>query len=94
MKGILPEGVRERYDKMGFVTPDDLWFRTVLKEKILNVLNSKSFAGRGYFVVDKVKELFQHCCRGKRNIALTLWRCVNTELWFRTFVDRERWSEG
>ena len=94
MKGILPEDVRERYDKMGFVTPDDLWFRTVLKDKILKVLNSKSFAGRGYFVVDKVKEVFQDCCRGKRNIALTLWRCVNVELWFRSFIDGERWSES
>jgi asparagine synthase (glutamine-hydrolysing) len=94
MKGVLPEGVRERYDKMGFVTPDDLWFRTVLKDRILKVLNSKTFADRGYFVVDKVKDIFQDCYRGKKNMALTLWRCVNTELWFRTFVDRERWSEG
>ncbi|NQT48187.1 MAG: asparagine synthase (glutamine-hydrolyzing), partial [Chloroflexi bacterium] len=31
MKGILPEEVRQRTDKMGFVTPQDVWFRTVAR---------------------------------------------------------------
>jgi len=89
MRGTLPEEVRNRYDKMGFVTPDDVWFRTVLKDKIHGVLSSKSFAERGYFVVDKVKEVFEECCGGKRSIGSTLWRWVNLELWFRTFIDRK-----
>jgi asparagine synthase (glutamine-hydrolysing) len=94
MRGTLPEEIRNRMDKMGFVTPDDVWFRTVLKDKIRRILYSKSFADRGYFVVDKVKEVFEDCCRGKRNIGLTLWRWVNLELWFRIFVDQEPWSKS
>jgi len=89
MRGTLPEEVKNRYDKMGFVTPDDVWFRTVLKDKIHEVLSSKSFAERGYFVVDKVNEVFEECCGGKRSIGPTLWRWVNLELWFRTFIDRK-----
>jgi len=89
MRGILPEEVRNRYNKMGFVTPEDAWFKTVLKEKINQILASKSFAERGYFVLDKVKEAFEDYCKGKKSIGPTIWRWVNLELWFRTFIDRK-----
>ena len=89
MSGTLPEEVRNRYDKMGFVTPEDAWFKTVLKEKINQILASKSFAERGYFVLDKVKEAFEDYCKGKKSIGSTIWRWVNLELWFRTFIDRK-----
>ena len=88
MKQHLPNEVRNRHDKMGFVTPDDVWFKSVLKEKILGVLNSKSFSDRGYFVAGKTREIFEDCCEGKRRIGPTIWRWVNLELWLRTFVDR------
>ena len=36
-------------DKMGFVTPEDVWFRTILRDQINQIISSKSFAERGYF---------------------------------------------
>jgi asparagine synthase (glutamine-hydrolysing) len=94
MKGTLPEEVRNRYDKMGFVTPEDIWFRTVLRNQIYEIISSKSFAERGYFVLDRVKEAFEDYCKGKKSIGSTIWRWVNLELWFRTFIDRRPLYEG
>jgi asparagine synthase (glutamine-hydrolysing) len=88
LKGILPEEVRNRHDKMGFVTPEDVWFRTALRDPIHQIINSKTFADRGYFDVSKVNESFRQHCAEKKNISFTIWRWVSTELWFRTFVDR------
>ena len=31
MKGVLPEEIRGRMDKMGFMTPEAVWFRTTLR---------------------------------------------------------------
>jgi asparagine synthase (glutamine-hydrolysing) len=87
MKGTLPEEIRNRMDKMGFVTPEDIWFRTVLRNQIYEIISSKSFAERGYFDVRKVQEAFKEHCRGKRNISFAIWRWVNLELWMRTFLD-------
>ena len=87
MKGTLPEAVRNRKDKMGFVTPEDIWFRTVLREGIEEILNSKEFAERDYFDVPKLKQAFISHCEGKRNISFAIWRWVNLELWMRTFLD-------
>ena len=87
MKGILPEEVRNRMDKMGFVTPEDIWFRTVAKDKVLEIINSDSFKKRKYFKVDKIKKEFYAHCKGKKNISSTIWRWINLELWLRMFID-------
>ncbi len=85
MKDILPEKVRTRQDKMGFVTPEDIWFRTAAKDKILEIINSKSFKERGYLNINQVKMEFDAHCRGEKNISNTVWRWVNMELWLRHF---------
>ena len=88
MKDILPEEIRNRMDKMGFATPEDIWFRTVLRNTISEIINSKSFDERGYFDVYKVRKAFDKHCEGKINISPIIWRWVNIELWLRTFIDR------
>ena len=92
MQGILPEEVRNRVDKIGFVTPEGIWFRTTLREDIHGIISSKSFAQRGYFDVWEVRKAFDEYCRGKAN-RVPLWRWVNLELWLRTFVDQNPYSE-
>ena len=89
MMDILPEEVRNRRDKMGFVTPEDIWFRTILRNPISDIINSKSFTDRGYFEINKVKEAFGKHCEGRTNISFMIWRWVNLELWFRTFMDKK-----
>lgn len=88
MKEILPEEVRTRQDKMGFVTPEDIWFRTVAKDKILEIISSKSFQDRGYFNVGQIKKEFDANLSGEKNISNAIWRWINIELWFRRFFDK------
>src|SRR3972149_2673095 len=83
MEGVLPEEVRDRKDKMGFATPEDIWFRTVLKRLINEIINSKSFSERGFFDMNKLKSAFSRHCEGKINISFMIWRWVSLELWFR-----------
>jgi asparagine synthase (glutamine-hydrolysing) len=94
MKGIIPETVRTRLDKMGFVTPEDAWFKGVLRDQVLEILDSKSFVQRGYFDIEEVKKTFYRHCRGEINLSSTIWRWVNLELWFRTFIDKEIIAEN
>jgi len=55
MKSILPEEVRNRKDKMGFVTPEGIWFRTNLKTQIREIISSKSFRERGFLIQTRLR---------------------------------------
>jgi len=88
MAGILPEPVRMRVDKMGFVTPEDVWFRTSLRELAREVLADGRTRSRGYLNVDAALQEFDAHVAGRKNLSFTIWRWLNLELWCRTFVDR------
>jgi asparagine synthase (glutamine-hydrolysing) len=88
MKGTLPEEIRMRVDKNGFMTPQDEWFRTAIwQEKIRTIIESDSFASRGLFDVEAVKNQYQKHVKGEVQIAKEIWKWVHTELWFRKYID-------
>ncbi|MCX5677993.1 MAG: asparagine synthase (glutamine-hydrolyzing) [Candidatus Omnitrophica bacterium] len=91
MKGILPEEVRTRTDKMGFATPLEKWFRTDLKTKVYGIINSDSFKKRPYFNQARVQRKLDDFMSGKGGAGesghFTIWSWVNLELWLRKFID-------
>jgi asparagine synthase (glutamine-hydrolysing) len=94
MKGIIPEAIRNRMDKMGFTTPMDLWLKGPLQGWIQGVLDSKTFKERGYLKHPKVQEIITEHCDAKRDHSFTIWRWVNLELWMRTFIDKRPGMES
>ncbi|MGO8988913.1 MAG: asparagine synthase (glutamine-hydrolyzing) [bacterium] len=89
MKGVIPETVRTRLDKIGFVTPENIWFRGALKDHITEIIFSRSFEERGYFNIGETRRTFMDYLEGKRGAVCPIWRWVNLELWFRKFIDQE-----
>lgn len=88
MEGILPEEVRWRVDKMGFVTPEDQWFRTSLRDITREILTDSRTRARGYLNVEAALQEFDAHVAGRKNLTFTLWRWLNLELWCRRFVDQ------
>ena len=81
MKGVLPEMVRNRRDKLGFSTPEEIWFKGVLKEKVkegvedtLRLYPDLLDAGETRLLVDDYLE-------GRRPFDFTPWRIVNVGIW-------------
>ncbi|MGH7227806.1 MAG: asparagine synthase (glutamine-hydrolyzing) [Nitrospiraceae bacterium] len=89
MEGILPEEVRWRIDKMGFVTPEDQWLRTSLRELAHDTLADARTRMRGYLNVKAAQRALESHMAGRTNIGNTIWRWMNIELWCRRFVDRD-----
>ncbi|HLP57711.1 MAG TPA: asparagine synthase (glutamine-hydrolyzing) [Candidatus Deferrimicrobium sp.] len=89
MKGVLPEKIRTRQDKIGFGIPWDKWFKTIpVSEFIRDILHSTALRNRG--ILDQVKCLqdFDHFMNGKINIPKETWKWLSLELWFREFIDK------
>jgi len=88
LKGVLPEEVRTRRDKMGFATPLEKWIKTDIKDNVLDILSSQEFSSRGYFNRDAVIKIFDDYTKGKSTYShFTIWSWVNLELWLRKFID-------
>lgn len=89
MKGLVPEAILARQDKVGYETPEDKWFRTKpMQDYIGAILNSASFAQRGYVDPGRAQKLYRKHVAGHTNAAIDIWKCVHLELWFRKFVDQ------
>lgn len=87
MKGILPEKIRMRKDKIGFSTPENEWFHDKKMQELLkDIIYSESFRQRGYFNIESCKSEFRNLERnGTYNHEF--WKWMHLELWFRKYID-------
>jgi asparagine synthase (glutamine-hydrolysing) len=85
---LLPTPVRERVDKLGFVTPEGQWMRGRLGEFAADVFASRSFAERGFIDARAARKRLERHRRGEVSAGFELWRALNVELWAQTFLDR------
>ncbi len=81
MKNRIPEMVRLRKDKMGFVTPEHQWMRTLSNTVASDLLHSSAVRDSGYFKVDKALEEFRFIARGEKPFNFRAWRILNLSLW-------------
>jgi asparagine synthase (glutamine-hydrolysing) len=87
LKGILPERIRMRTDKVGFSTPEGDWFNQPGLQNILSdVIFSASFSGRGFFNVDYCKQQLE-LLKKYNKYNLEMWKWLHLELWFRKYID-------
>lgn len=84
LKNPIPEKIRWRRDKMGFVTPEMIWLRNS-RDKIKEIFKSKDFRSKDYvnpkLILDKIDSLLYN-----KDIGISeLWKFVNLELWLKRF---------
>lgn len=87
MADRIPKAILQRRDKIGFGTPEDDWFRTVLYKQTQDILESDSFQQRGYFNAQEVKRHLSLYRNGTPAWGFTPWTLVILELWLRMFID-------
>ena len=85
MKGILPEKVRVRKDKAGFIAPSGEWFRTINKDQIVDMLDSSELKSINIFNIDRLKQLYEEHLSGKKDHHMFLWQLINIYMWYKKF---------
>ena len=84
---LLPPAVRDRTDKLGFVTPEQRWLRGPLGELAADVFASPAFAARGFVDAPAARQRLERHRRGELDAGFELWRALNLELWARAYLD-------
>jgi len=93
MRGVLPEETRTRTKKTGWNAPADAWFSGAGRERLLDLVGSERFRGRGIYRVGEVRRLIDEhdqivsSGRAAENHMMFLWQLVNLELWLRWVDD-------
>ncbi len=88
LRGVLPDPVRVRTDKMGFVTPETAWLRGPLRSWATDILHSSEFRSRPFFDHAKVREYFKKFLDGHSDRSGPIWRWIVLELWLRQADER------
>jgi asparagine synthase (glutamine-hydrolysing) len=89
MKNILPSSICNRMDKMGFVTPEELWitkenpglFRAKLDDAVANSCD---------LVNEDIKRILEDMISGKRKFDFKIWRVICFSEWVKCFLVKVR----
>ncbi|MEW6277020.1 MAG: asparagine synthase (glutamine-hydrolyzing) [Candidatus Eremiobacterota bacterium] len=80
MRGLVPDAVLEREDKIGFATPEQSWL-TELSPMVDRAINSEVLRSIGAIRHDEVRAQWQMRLDGRLRFDFTTWRWLNLVRW-------------
>ncbi len=84
MRGVLPEAIRNRTDKIGFATAEELWLRERASQKFLSGID-RTIAVTGGIVREPIRELTRDMIDGKTAFGFLVWRIISFGDWVERF---------
>ena len=87
LKGYLPEKVRCRMDKMGFVTPEEHWMKCEEQDTFRTYLEYALKQSDGIIKPEAI-EYFDEMVTGKKPFSNTIWRIIIFGMWMELFKIR------
>lgn len=84
MKGILPEPVRSRQDKMGFLTPEEMWLRREAPEQF-RAATREAVAHSHGVLLPLAQDMLEHMISGDEPFSFKPWRRISFGAWMKVF---------
>jgi asparagine synthase (glutamine-hydrolysing) len=81
-------------DKMGFVTPEEVWMKFELRPFVLRVFTDTKFHARPYWDADAVIKNYLAFLDGRSAYSPELFRIACAELWLRMLFDKPDINPG
>lgn len=86
MRGILPDLVRERMDKLGFVTPEEIWMRN-MPAPFRNAMNRAVAVSNG-ILTPRAETFLDDIIAGRQAFDHGMWRAISFGRWAEVFAVR------
>lgn len=81
LRGVLPEDIRQRRDKMGFVTPQSVWLRETATDWFRRELNQALDSAPEFFDHDRVTSMLDAMIAGQIKFSFIPWRIIIFGKW-------------
>jgi asparagine synthase (glutamine-hydrolysing) len=88
MRGIVPDAVLDRRDKIGFATPEYNWLTTLLRPWVEGTLNSEAAALLPALNAKEMQLEWGGIVQGRKPFDWHVWRWLNLIQWARQFEVR------
>jgi asparagine synthase (glutamine-hydrolysing) len=85
MSGILPDAIRDRTDKLGFVTPEETWLCESEPEVFRQKVNAAIEASSGILRKVEVNQMLEDMIAGRARFSFLPWRLINFGQWIERF---------
>ena len=87
MHGILPSAIENRKDKMGFVTPEEVWLKGEGKEWFLKGVDDTLRLVPNMFNEAKLKQFCNDMADGKIPFDFSVWRILSFGRWYAAMTE-------
>jgi asparagine synthase (glutamine-hydrolysing) len=84
MDGIIPDRIRDRMDKLGFATPEEVWMTTESSTLFRNSLEEAVASSDGILTPETL-DLFDDMVAGKTPFNEAIWRMIIFGKWMNLF---------
>jgi asparagine synthase (glutamine-hydrolysing) len=84
LRGVLPEAIRTRMSKLGFVTPEEHWVREVAPEDFRQAVRDAVAISQGVLRPEALR-VVDDVIAGKRRFDFTVWRMISFAAWVKRF---------
>ena len=84
MRGILPEKIRLRRDKLGFVTPEQTWIKKQNPQQFRIMLRDAIENSHGV-LSDSANVVLDEMIEGRRPFSFLVWRLICFGKWVQRF---------
>jgi asparagine synthase (glutamine-hydrolysing) len=84
MQSVLPELIRNRTDKMGFVTPEEVWLREIGADQFRSAL-AQSILSSKRVIRSDARNLLDDMIAGRKAYSSEIWRIISFGCWMEVF---------
>jgi len=85
LKDVLPEAIRNRKDKKGFITPEEFWFRKEFSKEFMNLFKSYNKYTESILNEKEVFHFLNKVMVGKESFDYTYWRMISLGIWMKVY---------
>ena len=83
----IPDAMREK-DRVEFPAFQTKWFRGVLYEPTMDIIQSSSFRARPYWDYPRLIKQVQRFFDGEGDNSFFLWQMIDLEMWLENYIGR------
>lgn len=87
MSGIIPDEIRDRMDKIGFATPEEVWVRQTAPDLFRKKMKEAIENSQGILNANCMNQL-EDIISGRKPFSFVIWRIINFGEWMKLFSVR------